>query len=113
MNDLFFVKNDPLVQEAIDLLTANEFVMNATWILNTPVLQPKIKFTGVKGLKPQLAAELGIKAIEDQRSISYNGKVLQFVICDILSSQSFKTKKAEDARVLYIIHNDELVLERL
>lgn len=95
------------------MLTINEFVVNATWILNTSVLQPKIKFTDLKGLKPQLTNELGIKSIQDQRNISYNGKVLQFVICDLLSSQSFKEKRAEDARVLYVIHNDELVLETL
>lgn len=98
-----------------------EMVVTKNWrgwsirsgIRNTSVLQPKIKFTDLKGLKPQLTNELGIKSIEDQRNISYNGKVLQFVICDLLSSQSFKEKKAEDVRVLYVIHNDELVLETL
>jgi hypothetical protein len=113
MTNPFRITNDPHVQQAIDLLTENDFEKNVRWVLNTPVLQPKIKFTGHKGVTPALKTSLGINVIDDQRNIGYNGKLLQFVVCDMLSSKSFKKIPVDDARVLYVIHEEGLVLETL
>lgn len=113
MTNPFRIANAPHVQQSIDSLSANDFEKNATWVLNTPVLQPKIRFTGLKGVTPAVKASLGINVIDDQRNIGYNGKVLQFVVCDMLSSKSFKKIPVDDARVLYVIHDGELVVEVL